>query len=277
MAAPRRQWGFRRQHLLSRNRGRAVEQRNWGSIASAVTALTAVAALLFTGLSLQQTRAQNQLAEAGQITDRFNAAVTNLASESETIRIGAIFALQRIMQDSPRDQPAAIQVLAAFIREKWPVPPTEQSNAPAAGASVVVIDLQAALTVLGNRNPAHDGGVVIDLNHTELSGADLTGAKLADVNLNGSDLSGAKLPGADLSHANLGGANFSDADLSCADLSGTELFNSDFSYADLTGADLSAADVGGIASLNGASFANLPWCDGTTSRYPQEKYQCLTG
>ena len=71
------------------------------------------------------------MAESGQITDRFNAAVTNLGSGTMTIRIGGLYALQRIMLDSPRDQPAVIiQVLAAFVRQQAP-------NSPAASEGVV--------------------------------------------------------------------------------------------------------------------------------------------
>jgi hypothetical protein len=145
-----------------RPRGRGAEQAkrgsgwDWGKFTSAVTAFTAIAALLFTALSLQQSRQQNQLAQSGQITDRFNAAVTNLGSSTETIRIGGIFALQRIMQDSPRDQPAVIQVLAALIRQEAPL---HAESVPAASATTAqggtspAIDVQTALTVRADRSP----------------------------------------------------------------------------------------------------------------------------
>ena len=61
----------------------------------------AVGALFYTAQGLAQSQAatskqnelalqQNQLAQSGQITDRFNAAVTNLGSQVITIRIGGI-------------------------------------------------------------------------------------------------------------------------------------------------------------------------------------------
>ena len=190
---------------------------DWGKFAAAVTSLTAIAALLFTALSLQQTRDQNQLAESGQITDRFNAAVMNLGSGTETIRIGGIYALQRIMQDSARDQPAVMQVLAAFIRQKAPNSPAASGPSPKASSSQVstapspAIDIQAALTILGARNPINDQGTSIDLYNTGLSGADLTGA----------NLDGADLIRANLTSANLDGADLTRADLDRADLWGT--------------------------------------------------------
>jgi hypothetical protein len=42
---------------------------------------------------------------------RFNTAITNLGSSSIAVRLGGIYALQRLMQDSPRDQPAVVAVL----------------------------------------------------------------------------------------------------------------------------------------------------------------------
>ncbi|WP_371621563.1 hypothetical protein OG245_00620 [Streptomyces sp. NBC_01116] len=41
----------------------------------------------------------------GQITDRYTAAVGNLGEDKMDVRLGGIYALERIMQDSRRDQP----------------------------------------------------------------------------------------------------------------------------------------------------------------------------
>lgn len=50
-------------------------------VAQTVTSLTALAALIFTGLSLQQARNQNSIAEQGKITDRYRAAIDQLGSQ----------------------------------------------------------------------------------------------------------------------------------------------------------------------------------------------------
>jgi len=76
------------------------------------------------------------------------------------------------------------------------------------------------------------------LYHADLMAADLSGANLGDANLRGADLSGANLRGANLGGANLRGANLGDAILRGADLSGANL-----SYAYLTGANLTSADL----------------------------------
>lgn len=239
-----------------------------------VTSLAAIAALLFTGLSLQQSRDQNQLAQSGQITDRFNAAVTNLGSANETIRIGGIYALQRIMQDSPRDQPAAIQVLAAFVREQAPYTgQTLQSKL----APALAIDVQTALTVLGTRNPTDDDGARIDLDNAVLANAhlhdaDLEDANLHDVDLSDADLSGANLHGADLSAAILYDADFHDAALDSANLEGAGLANANLSGANLTSANLPSADLFDAnltsAILTDAHLWGTSWCPSGKPNHP---------
>lgn len=274
-------WWQVRKRRRQRPGARRVERGggwDWGKFAAGVTSFTAIAALLFTGLSLQQTREQNQLAESGQITDRFNAAVTNLGSGSETIRIGGVYALQRIMQDSPRDQPAIIQVLAAFIRQQAPWNGSTSDARRAASADQEKLelpgpapDVQAALTVLGSRDPADDGGVHVELQSTDLLGAELSGADLA-----GADFFGANLALVDFTGANLSGVEFGTASLAFGFISNANLTDADLSDADLTGVDLSGADLIGaaldIADLTGANLTNsllagadlwgTIWCSG---------------
>ena len=88
---------------------------------TALPGLAAVIALMFSYLAVKATGTQLQITEQGQITDRYNAAITNLGSASTDTRLGCIYALQRIMQDSPRDQPTIIAVLCAYVRDHAPV------------------------------------------------------------------------------------------------------------------------------------------------------------
>ena len=112
--------------------------------------------------NLQSLRVTNKQ----QISDRYNAAITNLASRSIDIRLGGIYALQSVMQDSPRDQPTVIAVLCAFVRDRT-VPARKPHKPP---ASRPPTDVQAAVTVVGTRNLANDGGPTVpDLNHTQLA------------------------------------------------------------------------------------------------------------
>ena len=60
------------------------------------------------------------------MTDRYTKAIEQLGSDKLDVRIGGIFALERIARDSARDHPTVMEVLAAFIREhsheQWPPP-----------------------------------------------------------------------------------------------------------------------------------------------------------
>ena len=94
-------------------------------------------------------------------------------------RVGCIYALQRIMQDSSRDQSAIIAVLCAYVRDHAPIGTTDpRSSTPSHPGT----DVQAALTVIGSRPLADEHPAAIDLDHTQLAGAvlngDFTGADL---------------------------------------------------------------------------------------------------
>ncbi|WP_328413545.1 pentapeptide repeat-containing protein [Streptomyces violaceus] len=248
-----------------------ISRLTWLALAaSMLPGLAALVALLFTWMSVGQTNKDLRIAEQGQITTRFNAAITNLGSESLDVRLGGIYALQRIMQDSSRDQPTVVSVLSAFVRQHAPVPvsgfkPAEEYRPPT--------DVAAVVSVLGNRSAdrevTEDGKPLYraDLSSVDLRGlerevglteggmprrsnfrfADLTGADLRDAGLENFDLSGAsldnanmsgvRLPNADLRHAFLGGANLTNARLGAADMAGADLGGANLHNAHLNRAE----------------------------------------
>ncbi|WP_327732714.1 pentapeptide repeat-containing protein [Streptomyces nojiriensis] len=231
-----------------------------------------MAALLFTWLQVSQTGKELRIAEEGQITNRFNAAIGNLGSGTVDVRLGGICALERIMNDVPRDQATVVSVLSGYVRRHAPLP---TAATPAA-------DIGAAMNVLVRRRPEHDEGLELDLSRAdlwrwkpahpyeeraihlrgvvltgsdlsdaELSNADLADASLDEANLNQADLAGAALTGAVLLDARLRDTGFSSADLAgalfcttggeCLDLTGTSFAGADLSRAFLVGADLRKA------------------------------------
>lgn len=219
-----------------------------------LASLVAVAGLWYSNVQSTQTneqaRADRALAEEGQITDRYTAAVGNLGAKEMDVRLGGIYALERIMQDSHRDHPTIANVLATYVRSHAKTRPPKGQDIPA--------DVQAALTVLGTRETARDRGFLPDLHGVYLNGANLSGAHLYGADLYGADLSGAHLDGADLNRANLGKADLSGASLLEATLRGAHLAEADLSRAHLDGADLSRgylakADLSG-ADLDGADL-----------------------
>ena len=184
-----------------------------GRLLTLVAGLVAVVALVFTARTFHMSR-------EGQVTDRYTKAIEQLGSDKLDVRIGGIYALERIARDSKRDHPAVMDVLTAFIREhsweSWPLPRTEEE----ADADLVEFtrpDIQAALTVVGRRVAKHDIGS-IDLTRADLTRAAMTGAHLDSANL-----TGACLVGADLREAHLTRANLHEADLFAASLVGADL------------------------------------------------------
>ncbi|MGW4072209.1 pentapeptide repeat-containing protein [Streptomyces asiaticus] len=161
-----------------------------------VAALGTLVVIVFSWQSIEQVDEEHALTREEQVTDRYNAAVEDIGEDSQEIRLNGIYALQRIMEDSPRDQPSIINVLSAYIRNHAKKPKRDMVF-PEDPAS----DIQAALNALGYRNPLYGSNARIDLHGAYLSGAYLPGANLKDANLTG----------ADLRRANLHGANRDDA------------------------------------------------------------------
>lgn len=75
-------------------------------LAGAVLAFGAV----FTGITLVFNR-------EGQITERFTRAVEQLGNERTDVRLGGIYALERIARDSRRDHEPIMEILSAYARE----------------------------------------------------------------------------------------------------------------------------------------------------------------
>src|SRR5262249_5217227 len=246
---------------------------DWVPILTAVsvilTATAAVAALFLTRQTIQQ-------GQQGQITDRYNAAITNLGSSNIEVRLGGIYALQRLMQDSRRDESTVFSVLCAFVRDQ-----ASPEKKPAT-------DILAALLVIGTREKPREEPLGCDFSGADLSGVDLAGADLIRTSLHDADLTGAILdnaflvradlisaklgnahlngvyaPNALLADAKLGGAHLRSANLVGANLVGATLIGADLTGADLSHADLSAANLTGatldLAHVDGANLDLAIW------------------
>ncbi len=106
-----------------------------------------------------------------------------------------------------------------------------------------------------------------DLSGLSLIQVDFTGAILRNADLRHCDMGQATLTGADLSGANLTDADLTQVSAQEAKLIGANLTGASFIQADLTGADLSKANLSGAtfdqATLTGTNFAHAtgvaPW------------------
>ena len=121
-----------------------------------------------------------RLAQQGQLTDRYTKAIEQLGSDKPDVRLGGIYALERIAKDSAQDGATIAEVLTAFIRGRAPWPPSRPDQ-PGKDTPIDDIpflryrapDVQAALTVLG-RQPSMTASQPLNLGDTDLRRADLT-------------------------------------------------------------------------------------------------------
>lgn len=238
-----------------------------GAEATTRTGLIAGLAGLAALGSLTVTARTYRLSLQGQLTDRYTKAVAQLGDDKLDIRLGGIYALERLAVDSKRDHPTVVEVLSAYVRERTRTratprtrPPNRRTAHPLRLTSTpgpVTEDIQAALTVLG-RLPVRPGVNRANLSGANLTGAsldkadlfeadfdraDLTGASLSQANLSGAGLVGANLSGAYFGRANLTRSYLLRANLTRASLFRANLIKADFTEANLTGAYLLRADL----------------------------------
>jgi hypothetical protein len=207
-----------------------------------------------------------------------------LGNRKIEIRLGGIYALERIANESKKDYWQIIEILTAYVRENsiidshselnslrnvpisMDIQANESTKHEVPKIRTISLDIQAILTVIARRKYSYGHGEIKELNFQEtnlqqtnllmanLSGADLSGANLSGADLSGADLSVAKLSVANLSKAYLFRADLSGADLSDANLSGADLSETNLSVANLSGANLFGADLSG-ANLSGADLS----------------------
>ena len=185
---------------------------------------------------------QADIAEQGLITDRINKAVEQLGAEKTIkygdhektvpnleVRLGAIYAFERIAQDSLRDHIPIMEILCAYVRHNAPaknLAEQQEGSGDKKDADKVSdheheekigpIDIQAILSVIGRRKENHikfeqetngnplERGYRLDLRRTNLQKHDLSSLNFTNAQLNAAELQEAYLCG-----TNLQGADFS--------------------------------------------------------------------
>lgn len=231
-----------------------------------VAGLVAFAGAIFTGLTFA-------LSRRGQHIDRFTKAVDQLGNAAIDVRLGGIYALERLVREAPGYHAPVMDVLAAFIRVHGAASvegdpssvngllreltrrvgreleaPRAPGRPPPAAA-----DVSAAFGVLARR----DVGLESTPPRFDLRGLNLSGVRAKDIHLKGADLSGAhledaRLEGAQLQDAIFVGAFLDDARFGDADLTGASL-----EKARLANADLSAVKGLDPAKLKHATYSRL--------------------
>jgi uncharacterized protein YjbI with pentapeptide repeats len=241
-----------------KDRAAAEASTRTGMIAG-LAGLAALGSLAFTARTYQ-------LSQQSQITERYTKAIEQLGSDKLDVRVGGIYALERIAHDSKRDHPTVVEMLSAFVRERTDPTRAEKltvTDVVSAGLlrarrlfsspikPTPATDVRIALTVLG-RLPQRKGVRRADLSRAVLINADLLTEE--DVNLSGARLVDTKLSGAQLDFVNLSRARLEKANLSGASLVRTDLSGAVLDNANLSGAYLHEAKLPGARLIE----AKLP-------------------
>ncbi|MEM1161441.1 MAG: pentapeptide repeat-containing protein [Pseudomonadota bacterium] len=198
-------------------------------------------------------------------------------SVSETVpnlevRLGAIYALERIAQDSERDHITVMEVLCAYLRENAPASAAEDHGL-GDWPDWIENASEEQRAARDQEIRERRGGFDADNNHVESKlsnwvatrteprvdiqaaitvigrrGPDQTAYEHAPkrdfkLNLRNTNLRRADLSKLDLRRALLTGARMEGADLSGARMEGANLFGARLEGADLSGADLKSADL----------------------------------
>lgn len=196
--------------------------------------------------------------EDGQITERFSRAVEHLGAckadgePNLEVRLGGIYALERIARESPKDHWPVMEILAAYLRENAPVDDGEaEEDELEADPRLVAInavvgrcraDGSAAIAAIGRRKKRVEPRP-IDLGMTDLFLADLLEADLQEADLQSTNLRGANLRRAILKSANLSCADLRGAILEEAQLHGVMIGGARLRGATLCGAILKGVDL----------------------------------
>ncbi len=256
--------------------------RNIGFLIAGVLALVfAVWRGVLAQRQAETAQRQSETSQQGLLNERYQKGAEMLDSEVLSVRLGGIYALQRLAEEHPEQYHVQImELFCAFVR--FPTDDTRVSlhseidDEQGEHRLIIRPDVQDVMRAIGLRNSNYirlerrktfrpylrDANVSYlqtadvnlsrawltnaNLSYAELRRADLSGARLHHANLSESDLwnanlSRARLDNANLFHARLWRANLSDASLNDANLSGSRLHNANLSDASLNRASLSRA------------------------------------
>jgi len=191
------------------------------TLAQIVGGVVVLLGLYATFKNLKVAQDNLRVTEEGKLTERFSKAVELLGSDKLDVRLGGIYALERIAWDSQKDHWTVMEVLTAFVREqsreeylKLQQSDRQPSYYDAVDPELRELyqianrfraDIQAALTVIGRRKwvEQEKPHQRIDLSNSflklaKLDGANLQRAILRDSNLEMVNLRRVRLDGANL-------------------------------------------------------------------------------
>jgi hypothetical protein len=100
-----------------------------GNVLAIATGLAALVAVIYTARNADTARRTFQLGERGHVTDRYGKAVEQLGDDQAPVRLGGLYALERLAQDAPGLRQTIVDVICAYLRMPY-TPPAEQDHYP---------------------------------------------------------------------------------------------------------------------------------------------------
>jgi hypothetical protein len=102
--------------------------------------------IYFTWKNISATNKNLEIAQDGQVFERFNKAIEHIGKENIQARVGGIYALEAVARHAKTqaDYWMTVEILVAFVRERAKWSAEKPSTKPER-------DIQAALNVLGRR------------------------------------------------------------------------------------------------------------------------------
>ena len=251
--------------LRSLWRGYIVRREHIAPLVPLVSSLlTALVALGAAWIALARHFAQIEADTQRRITESFSKAVEQLGSDKLQVRLGGIYALERISRESAADYWSVMEILTGFLRERarWKgqeptlSPATTLQNKKAAGPPPVrdvPTDVAAVLSVIqrrearGREQERAEGRRLdftsVDLSLAYLRGADLERAVFYKAHMWLTALQEAHLREAYFFVANLESASLDDANLEEASFFSARMQGASLNRAWLKGAGLDDADL----------------------------------
>lgn len=168
------------------------------------------------------------------------------------VRIGGLFSLQRIAQDSVkydkgRDHVQMMEILCAYVRNNAPAMHTSPSP-PVFGSTQLRLDIQKSVDVLKSRSAKQ-----VQIEQKARYRLDLRRC-----NFDGGDFSGINLSGAELSDSRFEGANFNKADLTGTRMRGCLINQALFFDAKMIGTHFEGAKYTAAHNLFNLNCARTP-------------------
>ncbi len=272
----------RLRYAVSKPETKPEDLRHLGTaVALLMTVMAAAATIIFSIIRVWINERNASAAEEGLITERISKAVEGLGAEKTVrdpqqneefsapnleVRIGAIFALERIAQDSIRDSVQITEILCAYIRNCSPCVTGELDSDTEIRPR---IDVQTCLNVIARRTSKQKRFAKFELGKKkrfDLSRSNLRGAEIWEGDFSGFEFQFSNFDGCDIRNVDFTGVAFQGNTLSFSNF-----FESDFSNSRFIDSTLPES-----STFAGCKFKKCGFYDIEFSNFPIKSTQIPT-